>query len=382
MQYPETEKVHIRLVSRPWLLTIFATMTLLALGIGFWFGARLETPVTTAVNRANVAIPVKVVAEERSVNDGAFLEGIVQPGRSWKLQPEIAGNAGRTVVTATYVSAGEQLSLGSLLGFVSGRPVILFDSAVPFYRNLKVGDRGPDVAAFQSAMADLGYLVDVTGTIDQSTSNAVANLYTALQVIPPRDSKDDKDTVVRWSDFVAVPGNSGIVASVAAVGTVLDEDHPMLQLSLSDPTILARATLSQSEHYEAGKEVSIAGTIGEPIVGRVEKIGEFAPADSDQALPAGKDITVTAPHEQAVNWQKKARMTIEIQGESKTALMVPTIAVGQDKDGTFVVQPGTIDSTGKQAKKVVRVDISSQVDGWSVVKVPSAIKAGDELLVQ
>jgi hypothetical protein len=60
------------------------------------------------------------------------------------------------VVTRVDTSPGGVVGNGALLCDVSGEPVVVFEGAFSPYRDLRVGDGGPDVVMLRAAVAALG----------------------------------------------------------------------------------------------------------------------------------------------------------------------------------------------------------------------------------
>ena len=63
---------------------------------------------------------------------------------------------------------------------VTGRPVIALAGRLPAYRDLAVGDTGPDVVQLKSALAGLGFDAGDPDDATRSDAAAVAALYDRL----------------------------------------------------------------------------------------------------------------------------------------------------------------------------------------------------------
>ncbi|MGW2255432.1 peptidoglycan-binding protein [Kitasatospora sp. NPDC001660] len=124
------------------------------------------------------------------------LRGTVTAGGAISVQPTAAQGAAALVVTGLPKKAGSQVAAGEVLAQVSGRPVIALPGSLPAYRDLKPGDKGPDVAQLQGALKQLGYADnDESGLFGPGTKTAVAALYQHLGFDAPTtggpaDAKD------------------------------------------------------------------------------------------------------------------------------------------------------------------------------------------------
>lgn len=109
------------------------------------------------------------------------VRGTVVAGGAISVQPTTAQGAAALVVTALPKKAGSQVAAGEVLAQVSGRPVIALQGQLPAYRDLKPGDRGPDVAQLQNALKQLGHAdSDESGVFGPGTKEAIAGLYQQL----------------------------------------------------------------------------------------------------------------------------------------------------------------------------------------------------------
>ncbi|MGB6454778.1 MAG: peptidoglycan-binding domain-containing protein [Streptosporangiaceae bacterium] len=94
------------------------------------------------------------------------------------------------VVTRVFKSAGSEVSAGTVLAEVAGRPLFVFAGSVPVYRDLTVGDTGQDVAQLQAGLQSLGYSTgaDQSGTFGTGTSAAVTAYYRAIGYSVPQQA--------------------------------------------------------------------------------------------------------------------------------------------------------------------------------------------------
>lgn len=81
------------------------------------------------------------------------------------------------VISATPRAVGDPLPWCTPLVEVSGRPVLVLHGDLPAWRDLTVGDVGPDVRQLQAALRECGREVNVDGAFGEYTAKAVTALY-------------------------------------------------------------------------------------------------------------------------------------------------------------------------------------------------------------
>ena len=127
----------------------------------------------------------------------------------------------------TWVGSGGMTESGDRLFEVSGYPVFAARGETPFYRDLRLGVRGPDVEQLQLALNKWGHEVSVTGRFDAATTAAVRAWQLATS--QPRTGNVAQGTilalptlptVVRFGDQIqhAALVNGGEVALLARHG--------------------------------------------------------------------------------------------------------------------------------------------------------------------
>lgn len=74
--------------------------------------------------------------------------------------PELIGEgwATRPVLTDVLVQPGASVGEGDVIAEVTGLPIIVIAGMFPLYRDLSLGDRGPDVELVEEAIQRLGYI--------------------------------------------------------------------------------------------------------------------------------------------------------------------------------------------------------------------------------
>jgi hypothetical protein len=113
------------------------------------------------------AVLAAVGIHEEALVRSATLEVEVTPGE------EVLSNGLDGLVTSVGVSVGDQLVSGSTVAVVDGVKIRAVHTTEPFWRSLRRGDTGSDVAAFQCILVELDlYDESCDGAFGRSTANA------------------------------------------------------------------------------------------------------------------------------------------------------------------------------------------------------------------
>ncbi len=176
----------------------------------------IESPHDVAAqSAAPPATTLSAVARWQVLREAITVQGIVRSSRLIK----VTATAPYATVTLTQmrVKPGDRVRLGQVIAQIDGRPVMLLRGRLPAYRNLHVGDHGPDVTQLQRALQGLGYAdFDSPGYFGQSTALALLMFYRHLGYDAPVYHRR-----LRRATPQASPGVSGIANRLAATELVI-----------------------------------------------------------------------------------------------------------------------------------------------------------------
>ncbi|MER7732601.1 hypothetical protein ABTX80_17120 [Streptomyces erythrochromogenes] len=162
-------------------LVIAATVIVLfgSSGSVWWIASQARTPGQRASNAA-APPPSRITGKvsDQQLVERMELTGKVETASRTTITGVQPQGTSRAVVTALPAASGKSLKAGAVVAEVSGRPVLLLPGRFPAYRDLKAGDKGPDVQQLQRALQPL-YGTAVNGTYGQATVEAVRKLYAA-----------------------------------------------------------------------------------------------------------------------------------------------------------------------------------------------------------
>ncbi|WP_166878035.1 peptidoglycan-binding protein [Salinibacterium sp. ZJ450] len=364
---------------RVW-LTAIGVATTAVLVAGGWFAAQAFTSPAQWEAQATppAAEPVLAQIERGDLIATRTLPGVIAAQTEESVTLAAVTDAARSVVTDSPLSPGANLAAGARAAWVNGSPVFAIASPFPFYRDVGVGDAGPDVRVLQDNLTQLGLLGSADGKFGQATAQAVAKLYVGVGGTAPHRTLD-----------IATPvqtTNTGTDAATAPAPAPPAE-HPYLPLS----AVAAFSSLPAQivAIPPVGADVTAGASIGVVSTRNVVRVG--VTPDAASALLPGAMVTFTAAGQPAatgavdrvfeatadevgvsvggepMRWADiipagedalaavgtAVSVVVETRQIATGALLVPTVAVAQQEgtagivlrredDGTFLEVPVTV----------------------------------------
>lgn len=270
----------------------------------------------------------------------------------------VRGGATGTVTSSSCV-AGESLASGDVLVAVDGEPVVALATAVPLWRDLAVGDRGPDVDAVQEELVRLGYLGAPREELDGAAARAVRHFL-------DEQGRDVSDLARWWGDATLpltaiawLPQPSAVVATCdVAVGDQVSPDQALATLR-SDGRALRLVEPPAADMLLPGPRTLTVGEASVPMADGVVT----DPADLDTVLSTAE---AHAWQDAGAEEPLAADYTL---AEPIAALVVPPVAVVEPASP----QPCLLDEQGRPMP--VRI-VASELGRTIVVAAEGG--AGDE----
>lgn len=341
------------------------------------------------------------------------------------LVPKGAG----TVVTGVPLQRGTSITAGAVVLEMDGRPLIVLPGAFPYYRDLAVGDSGPDVRQLQVGLAAAGLQVDADGNLGAGTADALQSLYTragykspeqearedaqaeAAAQIDATETNDDEQESDSPADAVGgegapenaaaskspEPGDSDVAPSegnvvvfrsaevtttsqlpahaltVPKIGTLNDE---ALAIDAEQGEIVASAkmtadSISSLRKGQAARVTTPDGHAVKAAVGSVGKVGD----DGEATVQITMQVSTVSE-----KWLHKTSLAeITVARASGRAMIVPTKAVvtSGPRDAYILKQ------TGSNTFSRVPVEEIGTLSGRSAIRVigDARLKVGDEVKV-
>jgi peptidoglycan hydrolase-like protein with peptidoglycan-binding domain len=356
---------------RRWSLAAAATVVAGVLGVVAMSGA--ESPTVAA--RAPSANTEKVELGKLSalVSGAGTLTYRAWPDGS----PYVVVNQADGVYTQL-PEAGDKVGCGGALYRVDNRPVLLLCGAVPAYRALHLGVRGPDVRQLNTNLHQLGYDADAHVHIDPGDSAFTSSTEQALMALQRRAGLAATGELA-IEDAVFLPESVRIAKVTGQLGGSAQPGAPVL--SATSDKLYVRVDLEASQQGEVNKgdrvEITLPGNT--PVKGRVVGFGRIAQAGggseaADATIPTF--INLDDPAKAGGLDQAPVGVDITTKGVER-ALSVPVTALVGKSGGGFAVE--VVRAGGRRALVAVKLGLFDA--GGGRVQVEGDLHAGESVAV-
>jgi hypothetical protein len=373
--------------SRRLFLGGLAVGVILMSAIGLAALALITTPAELAA-RTNAPAPALITASTRW---RVLTEPIVTTGtvRAARTIP-VTGSApfGVLVVTQLPVRAGDRVWPGHVVAAIDGRPILLLRGRFPAYRNLHMGDTGPDVTQLQEGLELVGFAdYDLAGQFGPSTALALDLLYRDLGYAPPLfrpppvpgRSRPPPSPYLPMTEVVFIPARSALVVSVAARVGARVTGAPLATLATGRPYVTAQLTPHLATLARRGTRALIAAATL-TAAGRLQRARRFPPGTAYQVV-----ITSRRPLPQRLIGAQ-VRITLLVPVTSGPVLSVPLAAVfstGHTRTPYVTVVGRSGQAAPGPRLRRVPVLTGPMGGGWVAVQpvVPGALRPGSQVVV-
>lgn len=333
----------------------------------------------SAVPRTELTAPVK----SQVLASSLVFRAVCQAGASAALTaiPALDGSPD-PVVTKVPITRGSLVRAGQLLLEVAGQPIMALPGSLPSYRDLQVGDAGPDVTELQTALAQLRYLPSqgASGNFDVATARAVSALWAAAGYTAPttRASATTSQRVARVIKY-SIAFLPHLPADVSAVnvrrGSLLALGKPWASIRTGEPTIMAQIPATSAGQVRVGSQIKLFDDLsGVTATATIASLGAVTTATAGgQYVPAVVKTVGASPF--APGTELRAVATTASTGRS--VLTVPSIAVHSAGDGsTYVVR------VSGSVRTDVTVTIGLSADGYvQILSSQPVLMAGAIVLI-
>lgn len=262
----------------------------------------------------------------------------------------VAANALPGVVTA--VAPDGPVKEGSMLYAVNAAPVRAVQGTIPFFRSLKVGDRGPDVAQLEQFLVRAGMLRTADGTFDISTKEALMTWRRHVGDAPAPE--------VGFGTLIAFP----------ALPTAIKVDNKVLRPG----------------KVLAGGEEGLSAPVGQPVFSLVvsqEQAALLDPGDKVHFVAHNQkfEAVVGDRHE-----DENGQTAFTLQGPDRTAVCGQRCALfASTPSADYVGQVEVIPSVTGPAVPVAALETDPSGQAWlsvvghdEIVKTPVTVKGSQD----
>lgn len=339
--------------------TSLLIISLLAMGsAGFWAGRVALAPPDDPLADASEPVTYEVV--EQTIGQSIQFAAVAE----WQIEPMVrAWGAG--VVTSVDFASGDVVDAGDTLFTVDLKPVVVARGAVPAFRDLQVGDTGPDVTQLEVLLADLDFLAaEPDPMFDESTAAAVAAWKESLGVA-------DEGVVRRGDVLFTQELPVRVVATDAlAVGAGLSEGVVVVNRLSTAPSIVVPLTLEQRNLVPLSGSVELTYPEGtwDAVIARAAESSEQGVDRLDLVLTApdggpacGNACAEWVPPSGRTSFEARIVVIPETTGP-----VVPSAAIVTDPGGGQVVRL----ADGRE----VPIEVVASTGGLAIV---SGVEVGD-----
>lgn len=238
-----------------------------AAGIGV--GTQLKSPAERAAERQPpVASRVTVPVERRSLAASVAISGSIEFDEPFnvRLAGPVGASAGSTQVLTKVPEQDAAIAEGQVLAEISGRPVFVFQGALPVFRSMEPGVTGPDVAQLEAALVRLGFDPGpVDEVYDDATESAIDAFYLAAGYASEGPSEEQRKAL-REAQKAVVQAEQGVATARDALakggeGTKASERLQAQQTvqRATDAVPTAEATAKRENDAAASKVTTDTG---------------------------------------------------------------------------------------------------------------------------
>lgn len=270
------------------------------------------------------------------------------------------------VVTRIFKPVGSEVSAGTVLAEVAGRPLFVFAGPVPVYRDLTVGDTGQDVAQLQAGLESLGYSIgsDQAGTFGAGTVAAVTAYYRAIGYSVPQQTTAASSghagtttVMVPATELMFVPQLPARVISYAAsVGQLVS--GPLVTLAVGAPVIDGQLDPADQGLVRPGMSVQVGTEGGGDAIGEGTVASVGTTTQTANSIAGGNYVAMGVTTAAALPVSmvgQDVQLTITAARSAGAVLAVPVAAVFAAPDGgTYVT---LVTARGRQVRLAVQVGV-------------------------
>jgi peptidoglycan hydrolase-like protein with peptidoglycan-binding domain len=260
---------------------------------------------------------------------------------------------------------------------------------VPMYRDLRPGDKGQDVAQLQSALKRLGFLTEVNGRFETTTSAAVSAWYASLGLEP----FDATQTNTGAPAGVMVPANEVLFfgelpqrvdeVNVVVGGTVTSE--PVFMASGTKLVVASQVPVEKLQYVRVGMNVSLVDQNAAVSAGIVDRVATKPGGVASEGLYA-VEIAVTGlgtPQSQGTVAGLPVTVNYPVTRSSEPLLTVPVTGLfpcSNAEPGTECLRVTNDSAAAFYEVRVVRIMTSSNgLVGFN--QAVASVSQGDVVLI-
>jgi hypothetical protein len=357
-----------------WVLAGAAVVLVAAVAIGVvaatWGGGQpMSAAQASAVNTA-------------TVDRGTLSDVVSQYGTlSYRARSDGSSYAVINRARGTYTelpSAGDKVECGGVLYRVNNHPVLLLCGRLPAYRSLSEGANGPDVAALNANLVQLGYAT--RKQLDPSSRNFSSATAAALKKLQAKLGEDQTGSLA-LGQAVFLPESVRIARVTGELGGSAQPGTQVAQATSDTLEVEINLDPSQQREVKKGDDAQITLPDNTSISGKVDRLGRVAQTQNSQDPNAGATIPayISLDHPQQAHALDQAPVQVAITTKGvENALSVPVTAIIGRSGGGFAVE--VVGTNGRRDLVPVKLGLFDSAGG-RVQVVEGALHEGEQVVV-
>ncbi len=327
--------------------------------------------------------------EQRALVAETVVRGTIAPTTS-AVVPLTPPSGSLPIITRRPAEVGATLKAGAVAVEVAGRPVVVLPGSFPVYRDLHLGNSGPDVLQLEADLRDLGLRTGpVDGLLDARTGDALSRLWRSHGYELPTEPSVDQDglptvsPVVPRTELAFVAGMPVLLTAIrdASGGREGGSDGGEASAAEGPSIVLSSTELVASGPLPAGTE---APDTGSPVSIESDVSGQAVDA-TVSAIVASADSggtplsTVVAKPSASLpaEWADQSVRIIVHRKTVEDALVVPVSALSARSNGRTEIRL----LSGGESRRIA-VEVLLVADGYAAIRPEGGdVHAGDAAIV-
>lgn len=365
-------------------------LTVLVGVVAFLIGRGVSTPAQQAARarppKASLLTAAALLTHARTT---VVLRGTLTDGGAITVQPpgDLSGDV--AVVTAVATAPGAQVTDGSAIAAVAGRPVFVLKGQIPAYSTMSYGATGIDVSELQAGLQAAGFSIgsDTAGSYGAGTAAAVAALYhragyapvTAPGPVtrsgPERKPRQAQYATVPLGEVMFTPSLPVTVVSVAHLGQTIGSGKPLAKLGSGRLTFQATTDANTASLLKVGATGRATSDLSNASF--AIRLSAKRPSGGPGGGPGAK-LTITPVHPAAARFVGQ-NMALHLQTGQAGGLqwVVPVSAVITGASGASSV---TVVHGSRQVSVPVHAGLAFA--GREVVRpIGGGLRRGDQVVI-
>ncbi|NUR72377.1 MAG: HlyD family efflux transporter periplasmic adaptor subunit [Hamadaea sp.] len=298
---------------------------LLAVGVAVIAAKGIGSGPSTAA--ADKTPPATATVTRQTLVDSQTESGELGYGDSVQVNGKLPG-------TITALPAqGAMVRRGQPIYRVDNLPVVLLYGALPAYRALAAGAKGPDVKQFEQNLYALGYRgFTVDETFSASTTTAVKKWQKALGL--------SQTGVVDLGRIYYAPGPVRVDAQQAVVGDSTGPGQAVLNTTGSQKLVGVELAVAEQRLAKVGSAITLKLPDGKTVPGKIVRARTLIkPAEGNNSAKTVIKVSVAPDDQQALAAFDQATIDVGFTaGKRENVLTVPVAALLALAEGGYGVQ--------------------------------------------